>query len=148
MKAEKVIRTEIVIRASKEVVWKILTDTNKYKEWNPFIISMEGEIKSGSTLINKMKNGDGTMKFKPKVLKVVPFEYFEWLGSLFIPGLFDGRHYFKIEDAGEGYVKLLHGETFSGIFSSYILRKIGEDTRGNFIKMNQALKDRAESGLN
>jgi uncharacterized protein YndB with AHSA1/START domain len=33
----KEIRSEIEIQASPEKVWKILTDLDKYQEWNPFL---------------------------------------------------------------------------------------------------------------
>ncbi|RYZ45415.1 MAG: SRPBCC domain-containing protein, partial [Chitinophagaceae bacterium] len=35
----KQIKTEIVINASKEKVWAILTNFSQYPQWNPFIVS-------------------------------------------------------------------------------------------------------------
>lgn len=139
------IRTEIIINAPKEKVWDILTDFNKYQQWNPFIVMSKGEAIPGSHLINTMINGEGTMTFKPKVLKAERFNYFDWLGKLWIKGLFDGHHYFQIEEIHPNQVKLIHGENFSGLLSKMILKKIGQQTRENFVKMNQALKNRAES---
>lgn len=144
MKTEKKIQTEIIINSTKEKIWKILIDTDKYKEWNPFIVSMSGKIKEGERLVNVMKNGEGTITFKPKVLKVIENEYFEWMGNLIVPGLFDGQHYFKLEDIRPGQVKLTHGENFKGLFSGMILRKIGDETKTKFIAMNNAIKQKAE----
>lgn len=141
----KSIKTEIVINASKERVWQVLTDFKDYPRWNPFIISIEGELAKGKTLTNTMVNGSKTFRFKPKVLSVVPFIYFDWLGSLFIRSLFDGHHYFEIEELAPGQVKLLHGEHFSGLLSGAILQKIAVDTRHNFIRMNGAVKQQAET---
>lgn len=138
------IKTEIIINANKEKVWEILTDFGNYPTWNPFIISIKGEPVEGSRLTNTLLNGQKTMTFKPRILKVTPHAYFEWLGSLWFKGLFDGRHYFKIEETGPGQVKLIHGEEFSGLLSGSILNQIGEQTRQNFIRMNNALKSRAE----
>lgn len=139
------IRTEIIINASKEKVWEILTDFEKYDQWNPFIIEVQGEAVAGSRLRNTMLNGESKMVFKPKVLKVEKYRYFDWLGSLFFKGLFDGHHQFVLEEIGPNQVKLKHSESFSGILSGMILKKIGEDTRNSFVKMNQALKKVAES---
>ena len=138
------IKTEIIIDAPKEKVWNILTDLESYEKWNPFIVKSSGRITPGARIQNTMLNGDSNMTFRPKVLTVKPNEYFDWLGSLWFKGLFDGNHYFKIEETGPGQVNLIHGENFSGILSAMILRKIGEDTRQNFIKMNQAIKALAE----
>lgn len=141
----KSIQTEIIINASKEKVWNILTDLDQYTEWNPFIICSKGRLAKGERLTNTLLNGSKRIVFKPKVVSVVPHQYFDWLGSLFIKGLFDGHHYFEIDELAPDQVKLTQGEHFSGVLSSYILKKIGEDTRSNFIKMNAAVKQRAEA---
>jgi hypothetical protein len=140
------IKTEIVINASKEKVWNILTGFEQYPQWNPFIVSIKGELAKGKTLTNTLLNGKKTMVFRPKVLSVVPYQYFDWLGSLFIKGIFDGHHYFELEELSPCQVKLTHGEHFSGLLSSSLLKKIGDDTRNNFIRMNGALKTLAEAG--
>lgn len=141
------IKTEIIINAAKEKVWQILTDFQDYPSWNPFIVSIQGNLKTSSRLINTLSNGGKKYVFKPRVLSVVPHQYFDWLGSLFIGGLFDGHHYFEIEELSPNQVKFTQGEHFSGILSGYILKKIGNETRHNFIRMNEALKARAESAL-
>jgi hypothetical protein len=138
------IRTEIVINANKEKVWDILTNFENYPQWNPFIKEIKGTLEVGNRLQNTMLNEGKKFTFKPKVLKVIPYQYFDWIGHLFIKGLFDGHHYFELEETGPGQVKLSHGEHFSGILSGPLLKKIGESTRNNFVKMNQAIKELAE----
>lgn len=138
------IRTEIIINSSKEQVWKILTDFKNYQQWNPFIIKAEGKAIVGTHLKNTMKNGEKVMIFKPKVLRVEPNQYFDWLGHLWFRGLFSGHHYFEIQEIHQNQIILIHGENFSGILSGLILKKIGAQTRQNFVKMNMALKDLAE----
>lgn len=125
----KNISTEILIKATKEKVWTILTDFDNYKSWNPFMINSSGQAVVGTKLVNTMKNKDSQMKFKPTILTVKQYEYFDWLGSLFFKGLFDGHHFFKIDDLGNGQIKLTQGENFSGILSGIIFKSIGEDTR-------------------
>lgn len=139
------IRKEIIIQARPETVWKILADFSAYPDWNPFIIRIEGEPLKGKRLTNTLRNGEKTFVFKPRILEMEAPRRFSWLGSLWVRGLFDGKHEFLIEDQGEGLVKLVHRESFSGLLAGMILKKIGEDTRNNFIRMNEALKSRAES---
>lgn len=142
----KNIQTEIIINASAEKVWNILTDFAKYHEWNPFIKNSKGEARVGATLENSMHlEGQKPQIFKPKVLEARPNQSFRWLGSLFIKGLFDGEHYFRLEPLNENQVKLIHGENFSGILVGMILKMVGEATEQGFIKMNEALKARAEN---
>ena len=141
---KKSIKTEIIINASKEKVWQVLTDFENYPSWNPFIVNIDGQLKTSARLVNTLASGKKKFVFKPKVISVVPNQYFDWLGKLFIGGVFDGHHYFKIEELSPNQVKFIQGENFSGILSSYILKKIGEETRNNFIRMNNALKEKAE----
>jgi hypothetical protein len=138
------ITTEIIINAPKEKVWNILTDFGNYKNWNPFMVSSTGRAEAGTRLVNVMKNNDKLHTFKPVVLHAEENKYLDWLGSLLFKGIFDGHHYFKIEDLGNGQVKFTQGENFSGILSGMIMKSIGEDTRNNFVKMNNALKQLAE----
>jgi hypothetical protein len=140
----KSIRTEIIINAPKEKVWDILSNFASYGEWNPFIIRISGAQAKGSRLAVTLLNGKKEFAMKPKVISVVPNQYFDWLGSLFIKGLFDGHHYFEIEELSPRQVRFIHGEHFSGILSGMILRSIADETRNNFIAMNNALKVRAE----
>ena len=145
LKAMKSLQTEIIINASAEKVWSILTDFDKFPQWNPFIVKIEGQPVVDARLRVELKNGDGVSVFKPKVLVVEKNEVFEWLGSLPVPGIFNGQHYFKIETLGANQVKFVHGENFSGLFAGLIMKQIGEQTRQGFIGMNKALKERAEA---
>lgn len=144
MKTKNTISTEIIINAPAEQVWAVLTDLADYARWNPFMIKSAGEIKAGARLKNVMRTSSGTMSFSPVVQRVEAPLYFDWIGNLFFRGLFDGHHYFKIQKIADNQVKLIHGENFSGILSSFIFKKIGNDTRLNFVKMNQAIKSEAE----
>lgn len=72
---------------------------------------------------------------------------FDWLGKLWVKGLFDGHHYLEIEGINPNQAKLNHVENFSGIPSKMILNKIGDQTMENFVKMNMALKWKAEGWL-
>jgi hypothetical protein len=141
----KNIRTEIVINVSKEKVWSILTNFSDYPKWNPFIISIEGELGVGLRLKNTMLNGEKKFVFKPIILTVTPNKYFDWLGSLLFKGIFDGHHSFEIEEIAPDQVRLIHGEHFSGLLVNMILNnKLEAETRNNFIKMNEAVKALAE----
>ena len=141
----KKLQTEITINASAEEVWSVLTDFEKFPQWNPFVVKLEGRPEVGTTLRAELKNGNGVSVFKPKVMVVEKSKAFEWLGSLPIPGIFNGHHYFRIESLGNGQVKFVHGENFSGLLAGLIMKQIGTQTEQGFISMNKALKERAEA---
>ena len=78
------------------------------------------------------------MTFKPIVLKYKPDKEFRWKGKLGIRGIFDGEHYFLLEEAN-GQTKFIHGEEFAGILVP-LMQKTLEKTEKGFILMNEALK--------
>jgi hypothetical protein len=141
----KTIETKITINNCVSVVWENLIDNKNYKTWNPFIINSEGQVAKGAQLKNTMQNGKKNMTFKPRVTELIENRKFEWLGSLFIPGLFDGRHYFELRSISNNNTELIHGEHFSGLLSGIILKQIESSTLLGFEAFNMALKKRCES---
>lgn len=135
--------TEVDIDAPPSAVWAVLADPAGYSEWNPFLVSMEGELAEGQTLTNRMRpTGGSEMTFRPTVLKVTPERELRWLGRLFLPRVFDGEHYFLLEER-DGGTRLVHGEAFHGV--GLWLIDVGQ-FRQDFEAMNAALKARAEAG--
>lgn len=140
---QKEIVTEIDIDAPPSEVWSVLADPAGYPDWNPFLVSMEGELAEGATLTNRMRPAGGSeMTFRPTVLKVEPERELRWLGRLFVPRIFDGEHYFLLREH-EGGTRLVHGERFHGI-GLWLIDP--ERFRADFEAMNVALKARAEAG--
>ena len=140
----KNIETDIIINASKEKVWSILSNFNNYKTWNPFIRNSEGEMKLGGKLVNTIYIDEKKNVFNPTILEVTPNKSFHWLGSLLFKGFFSGRHYFEIKEISENKVKLIHGEDFTGMINGMVFNKISESTKAGFVLMNEALKIECE----
>ncbi|MCU4165065.1 SRPBCC family protein [Carboxylicivirga caseinilyticus] len=136
----KYIKTSLQINASKELIWKILTDFDRYPEWNPFIKSLSGKVETGNQITVKLNN----MVFKPTILKYEKNSEFKWLGHLGLKGLFDGEHKFHLKTNTDGSTTLEQSEKFTGILIHLFPKKMYEDTKQSFIQMNDELKLRAE----
>jgi len=138
------LHTEIDIDAKPEVVWQVLTDLDRYPEWNPFITSAVGTPEVGDKLLNRMEPPGGkAMTFKPQVTVVEDGKTFEWLGTLGFSGVFDGRHRFDIEASPTG-TKLIQSESFDGVLVRFMRKSLDTQTKAGFEAMNAALKARAE----
>lgn len=142
---KKQLETEIEINAPAERVWKVLTDFHAHPIWNPFIKELRGKPAVGEKLrVFIQPPGGKGMVFKPTVLKVDEDRELRWLGKLFISGLFDGEHYFRIEPVDEDRVRFIQGEIFSGLLVRFFAEGLDTGTLAGFREMNAALKERAE----
>lgn len=141
----KEIKTEILINASPEKVWKVLTDFQAYPDWNPFITSVEGEVFEGSKFKVKIQTlGASPMVFEPICLSFRENVEFSWLGKLVTRGIFDGKHCFELIKMSEGKTKFIQREEFKGVLVSFFWKNLDVNTRWSFEMMNDKLKETVE----
>lgn len=136
--------TEIQIDAPVEKVWEMLMDFETYPQWNPFVKSLEGDIRAGGSINVKLPG----MTFKPIIQVVKPNKEFRWLGHLWIKGLFDGEHCFQLEEQADGKTRFIHSENFSGILVPLFRKQLLTKTKLGFEAMNKSLKSRVEAKAN
>ncbi|MFC3058717.1 SRPBCC domain-containing protein [Paenirhodobacter populi] len=135
--------TEVGIDAPPAQAWALLGDPESYRDWNPFIVSLQGELAEGARLTATMRPQAGReMTFRPTVLKVAPERELRWRGRLLLPRILDGEHYFLLEQR-DGGTRLVHGERFRGLLLWFIDAR---QFRADFDRMNMALKARLEIG--
>ncbi|HSJ69937.1 MAG TPA: hypothetical protein VK921_19815, partial [Anditalea sp.] len=67
-----------------------------------------------------------------------------WLGRLIIPGIFDGRHEFRLEETEVGETLFIHSESFSGILVPFMKKDLDTKAKKGFENMNKAIKSLAE----
>jgi hypothetical protein len=145
-KEPKHIRTEIVIHATPAEVWNVLTDFNRYPEWNPFITSLKGIATKGEKLVARMEPPNGSaMTFKPTVVMANRNKELRWLGHLLFPGLFDGEHIFELYENTDGTTTLVQREEFTGILVPLFSKMLDTKTLAGFELMNKQLKQRVET---
>lgn len=140
------ITTEIIINATPNKVWEILTDFNNYPNWNPFIKSIEGNLVVGGKLkANIQPPNSSAMTFKPTVLTNKENKEFSWLGHLLVKGLFDGLHQFELIENQNNTTTLIQSEKFSGLLVPLFKKQLLTNTKAGFENMNQQLKKLVES---
>jgi len=136
--------TEIV--AAPAEVWWQLTDFAGYPDWNPFIVSVRGDLEVGARVGVTLKpEGMPPVVMRPRLLAVRPERELRWRGSLGVPNLFDGEHAFIIDPLAADRVRFIQRERFSGLFVPGALALIGDNTVAGFRAMNQALRRRCEA---
>lgn len=141
----KEIKSEILINAMPEKVWSILTDFDKYPNWNPFIKSITGNVSVGNKITARLEPpGAKGMTFKPKVLVFETNKELRWIGHLLFPGLFDGEHRFELIYNGNGTTTFKQIEKFTGILVPLFKKMLDVNTVNGFNLMNKKLKELAE----
>ena len=141
----KELRTEIIINASPEKVWQVLTDLDKYPEWNPFICHAIGKVETGKTVdINFQPDGNGLI-LHCTVTKFQPNRELSWEYHVTHSLLFRGEHIFAIEPLGENRVHFIEREVFNGLLVFTQAKDIDTNTKIGFEVMDKALRARAES---
>jgi hypothetical protein len=140
----RTIEHTIDIQAPPARVWQLLTDTDRYQDWNPFIPRLSGRLAPGERLTLTVRPGRRTMTFRPSVLAVEEGRLLRWRGRLGLPGLFDGEHEFRLEPIPDGGTRFIQRETFTGLLVP-LMPGVLVDTATGFAAMNTALRDRATS---
>jgi len=142
------IKTKINIDCPPEKVWKILTDFEKYPEWNPMIKSIEGELKRRNRLKVRLEiKGMSKMTIKPRVATFYSGKSFSWLGHLLIIGLFDGHHIFELDKNQDGSTEFIHREQFSGVMIPLMKKILETKVAVAFEEMNKTLKSTCERAI-
>ena len=142
----RTIETEITVPSPAEAVWQVLTDFDAYAEWNPFLVSAEGTPEVGERLeIRFAPPGRRPMTMRPTVRVAEEGRRLVWLGHLVVPGLFDGRHEFRLEPVGAG-TRVVQREDFRGVLVPLMGSKLFDQTEQGFVAMNEALAERSARG--
>jgi hypothetical protein len=138
---------QVVIDAPASEVWAVLTDWERYPDWNPFITTLDGVLEEGARLsVAIAPPGGRGMTFRPRLLAVREHRELRWLGRVLVPGLFDGEHAFELEPLPGGRTLLVQSERFSGVLVRWLRGGLAATELG-FEQLDLALKQRVEQAL-
>lgn len=142
----KTIKTSIVIRASAEHVWAILTNLDAYVDWNPFIVLAKGNLVVGQPF-RLRRAGDVTSDTGDAVVSTMNTNNhtLKWITWWIHSRLLKTEYRFMIEVIDADSIRFLQHETLSGLIP--IIWQSGRlDSRQSYMEsMNKALKHTAEN---
>lgn len=134
--------TQILIDASIEKVWEVLTDFSAYPTWNPLIKKLTGELRGGGQIelyILPLEDN-----FKAQLIDYKKEEEMSWKGYQYAPFLLTGNHYYKLIKKNTQQTVLEHGESFTGLLSFFLPAKLLAKMKQTFVAHNEALKWKVE----
>lgn len=139
------VRSEVEIEASRDLVWRVLTDVSAWPAWSTWLSWEGGAMAKGERPKLRLSlPGGGGYAFRPEVLVFDPPSHLAWVGRTGVAGVFDGEHHFELEVTPRG-CRLRNVERYSGILSPLMknLPAMKSADEG-FAAMNDEVRRRAE----
>lgn len=134
--------SSIVIRATPEAIWALLTHAEGYPAWNSTVEKVVGRIALGEKVTVHAKVAPGRA-FPVSVAEFDPPKRMVWSGGMPF-GLFTGKRTFTLTPASSSAITFAMREEFSGLLSPLITRSI-PDLQPTFDAFAADLKRRAET---
>lgn len=107
------VHTEIVIPATPDRIWTVLTAAPCYEEWNPVMVHADGEYVEGRTVKYRVREPNGEeYPMKAKVAAVVEAKKLNQVGGVRTILRFD--HTWRLEPV-EGGTRVIQKEEYRGI---------------------------------
>ena len=136
---------EVVIDAPAALVWEIITDFEKYGEWNQFCPSIEGELEIGSPVKMQVDLGNGLQEQVEYITCIEAPVKITWSMEN-KPG--DPIHADRsqvVTALDDGRCSYVTYDDFSGDFAAEMVKQMGEQVRSGFNLCARNLKQRAEA---
>jgi hypothetical protein len=128
------------IHAPAQVVCDLLTDTSRYRDWNPAVLSIEGAMSPGNT-IRLVSIASPNRTFSLEVTSMQAPLRMVWSDGMPM-GLFRGVRTYQLHPHGAGTTFSMT-EEFTGPLSGLIARSIPDLTE-SFNQFADGLKSAAE----
>jgi len=138
----KTVSATIQIDAQPQAVWEVLTDLDRYPEWNPVFREASGQVAAGNRItLRTVLPANGRLRtVKPMISVAEPGTELRWAAGL--PGIIGGEHSFVLTPA-DGGTRLVQSETFRGLLVGLAGKTLAR-FEASYTALNEALKKRAE----
>jgi len=140
------LRAEIQISAPIDQVWQVLTDFDRWKDWNPMVNQASGSAAVDSKLTITMRGPDAkdAMKYQPIVMEATPPKSFRWRATMMSGFMFTNDRVFELKENNGGTL-LVNKEEFSGLMVPMFWGKMTPFVVPMLEQMNKALKNKMEA---
>ena len=109
----KQVHAELVVPATPEQVWSVITDPAGYPGWNPVFVGVEGTYAEGAKMAYKLKDQSGKVSdVTAMVMRFEPGKELNQYGGL--RGVLTFDHQWLLEPV-EGGTRVIQHEEYRGI---------------------------------
>lgn len=141
----KELKTEIHISSSPGKVWEVLMDLPNWKNWNPIVNKIEGQLEIGQELSITMsdKKGNDGKNYKSTITAVEEGKRFSFIGVMMAKFLFSAERIIELKANGEG-THFTQVEIYNGLMVPLFWKKLSEHAHPMLTSMNEGLKKTVE----
>ncbi|WP_295895679.1 SRPBCC family protein [uncultured Vibrio sp.] len=113
----KSVHTEIIIPSTPEKVWQVLTDIERYHEWNSAITLVNGELKEGHKVTYRFQETDAkAANISSEVIEITPYKHLNHKGGIWGVITFDQHYNLEPHELGTRFI--IH-EEYTGVYVNF-----------------------------
>lgn len=135
----------VEIEAPIERAWDILTDFDRYGEWNPFTPSVATEFEIGSPVDLYVRMGPWRLKQVERIESIEAPHLIAWSTTMGHRFLISALREQRLEAVGEGRCRYRTTDDFAGLLIPLVMLLFGGFVRRGFNDVARGLKARAEA---
>ena len=149
-----VIHSEADIDAPRDRVWSILTDLDRYPDWNPFTVRVRSTLELGASVELRVRMMGGLFGRWPGgwyqsqtefVRAFEPGRKVAWGDDRMLGGKVTAIRTQWLEDLPGGRTRYVNEDAIGGPLEALVIRFFGSSMQLGFDRVAEALKARAES---
>ena len=132
------IKASIIIDASPQKVWEVLTDFDKLKSWSSSFQGLKGDFKKNGEIEVTFKTPFGQSKMKKKLFQFEEGKSFGWTG-VFMLGMSD-YHTHTLKATSDGKTEFTQIDGLQGGASFLLGKMLEKQMQKGYELFNQELK--------
>ncbi len=134
-------RVSRTINANADTIWGLLADGSSWTDWNPTIVSFDGNIALGER-VKLVSTVNPKRAFKLNVAEFDAPSRMVWSDGMPL-GLFTGTRTYSLQPAAGGGTEFVMEEVYTGLLAPLITKSIPDMTE-SFEQFADGLKAAAE----
>lgn len=140
-----VIEHNFEVDAPPGLVWEVITDFDRYGEWNPFVRECRSTLKPGDPIHMKVQIGNGTRWQEEIVSEYREGEGFAYRMKPLPLGALSSWRTHRIEAAGAGRSRYYSRFQLDGWLAPVVRALLGGKLETGFTGMSEGVRDRARA---